>query len=64
MRLQYGSDHVGHITMKLMHSDTVPPEIFNQQRPLSLSLSVIFSYDLVFLFPLKFQLKRSEKLLY
>lgn len=37
--------------MKLMHSDIVPPEIFNQQRPLSLSLSVIFNYDLVFFFP-------------
>lgn len=50
--------------MKLMHSDIVPPEIFNQQRTLSLSLSVILNYDLVFLFSLKLELKRSETLLY
>lgn len=50
--------------MKLMHSDTMPPEIFSQQRPLSLSLSVIFNSDLVFFFFfLMLELKRSEKLL-
>lgn len=48
--------------MKIIPTDIMPPEIFNQQRPLSLSLSIIFNYDFVFLF-FMLQLKRSEKLL-